>query len=236
EAKAISAARDQVGNALKLWSIWEADGNVPESFTGENGERHAKEAVKQAKAAGQPEKSGLYFAVDFPARTRQGADHFNAVAGTVYRVGVYGDGTVCNDLLHDGHVQLAFLAGASAWPGSNAFMDWNIRQSPPITDPIVGIEIDQCSLRWNDAGCWAVPDVPPKLVVVTTRIGDSGPRVEALQKRLQKWGSSVVQVNGNYDQKTWSAVAMYQRSNGLVPDGIAGPLTWASLVKLIPTA
>ncbi len=48
--------------------------------------------------------------------------------------------------------------------------------------------------------------------------------VELIQSRVG------VPVTGSFDAATEAAVRQFQRDNGLVPDGIVGPRTWATLV------
>lgn len=55
------------------------------------------------------------------------------------------------------------------------------------------------------------------------KIGDQGPLVEFLQQYLE------VRVDGDFGPKTKQAVVTFQRENGLVPDGIVGPITWDCL-------
>jgi hypothetical protein len=50
----------------------------------------------------------------------------------------------------------------------------------------------------------------------------------AVQKTLRKHGYSVI-VDGIYGRQTTAAVRHWQRANGLLEDGIAGPVTLASL-------
>jgi N-acetyl-anhydromuramyl-L-alanine amidase AmpD len=57
----------------------------------------------------------------------------------------------------------------------------------------------------------------------TLRRGASGPRVVQIQKVLG------VAQSGQFDGITEAAVRQFQRVHGLVPDGIVGPRTWASL-------
>lgn len=61
-------------------------------------------------------------------------------------------------------------------------------------------------------------------------IGDSGPRVTLLQKRLQRAGYDV-EITDDYDTQTSKAVMQLQRDSGLVIDAIAGPKTQAALLK-----
>ena len=60
----------------------------------------------------------------------------------------------------------------------------------------------------------------------TLRLGSKGPEVGALQSKL-----GLPPDNGTpiYGPKTKSAVEKFQRSNGLTPDGVAGPLTQSKL-------
>lgn len=55
------------------------------------------------------------------------------------------------------------------------------------------------------------------------KIGDQGPLVEFLQQYLD------TKVDGDFGPNTKQAVVMFQRKNGLVPDGIVGPITWDCL-------
>ncbi|MGI6163078.1 MAG: N-acetylmuramoyl-L-alanine amidase [Bacillota bacterium] len=63
------------------------------------------------------------------------------------------------------------------------------------------------------------------------RKGSYGDNVTTLQKYLQNAGFSPGYVDGDFGPKTQSAVIAFQRSSGLVPDGIVGPLTWTALER-----
>lgn len=63
----------------------------------------------------------------------------------------------------------------------------------------------------------------------TLRYGSTGPYVEMLQLGLQRSGYLSVPPDGKFGPRTQSAVIRFQRQNGLSPDGIAGPLTFAAL-------
>jgi hypothetical protein len=65
-------------------------------------------------------------------------------------------------------------------------------------------------------------------VATTLRRGSSGPKVEALQRALNARGASLA-VDGAFGPATETAVRNFQRANGLVADGIAGPLTLRAL-------
>jgi len=58
----------------------------------------------------------------------------------------------------------------------------------------------------------------------TLRRGSSGDQVRTVQTKLG------IAATGTFDAATEAAVRQFQRSEGLVPDGIVGPRTWASLI------
>jgi len=57
----------------------------------------------------------------------------------------------------------------------------------------------------------------------TLRRGDTGKLVETIQTKVG------VPANKTFDAATEAAVRQFQRDHGLVPDGIVGPRTWASV-------
>jgi peptidoglycan hydrolase-like protein with peptidoglycan-binding domain len=63
----------------------------------------------------------------------------------------------------------------------------------------------------------------------TLRRGMSGDDVARLQTRLKETGFLAGAVDGIFGSLTYNAVVGFQRANGLVADGIAGPLTQAAL-------
>ena len=62
-----------------------------------------------------------------------------------------------------------------------------------------------------------------------TKNGASGPEVAALQHLLKAHGEDLT-VDGTFGPITKSKVQHFQGLNGLVQDGIVGPLTWAKLI------
>jgi N-acetylmuramoyl-L-alanine amidase/Putative peptidoglycan binding domain len=57
----------------------------------------------------------------------------------------------------------------------------------------------------------------------TLRRPATGDLVKLIQEKVG------VTVNGNFDATTEAAVRQFQRDNGMVPDGIVGPKTWAAV-------
>lgn len=67
----------------------------------------------------------------------------------------------------------------------------------------------------------------------TLREGSNGPAVRQLQTLLQQKGFNLA-VDGAFGPKTKAAVQAFQRSQGLVADGIVGPKTWNKLKTATP--
>ena len=63
----------------------------------------------------------------------------------------------------------------------------------------------------------------------TLRIGSKGEAVRNLQNALVKAGFDVGTIDGVYGSKTADAVKKFQKSKGLVVDGIAGNNTLSAL-------
>jgi soluble lytic murein transglycosylase-like protein len=63
-------------------------------------------------------------------------------------------------------------------------------------------------------------------------VGFRGWDVSSLEFRLRKLGFGPGRLDGVFDSKTAKALAAFQRRNGLVPDGIAGPRTYRRLAEL----
>ncbi len=66
-------------------------------------------------------------------------------------------------------------------------------------------------------------------MVEVLRRGARGERVERLQRLLHEHGFPTGGVDGRFGPATEAALLAFQRANGLLADGIAGPLTWQAL-------
>lgn len=64
---------------------------------------------------------------------------------------------------------------------------------------------------------------------VSYKWGSRGAGVSQIQTKLKNWGYYDGSVDGIYGSRTVSAVKYFQRKNGLVIDGIAGPATLAKM-------
>lgn len=59
--------------------------------------------------------------------------------------------------------------------------------------------------------------------------GSNGDTVKKIQEKLIRWGYMTGSADGNYGQKTWSAIKKFQQKNGLTADGVAGEATLKKL-------
>jgi len=64
--------------------------------------------------------------------------------------------------------------------------------------------------------------------------GSSGDDVFRVQQRLSQWGYYKGSMDGFYGDDTFQAVSYFQRSNGLVADGVVGQATWDALGLSVP--
>lgn len=59
--------------------------------------------------------------------------------------------------------------------------------------------------------------------------GSTGAEVKQIQQVLSGQGYNVGPIDGIYGAQTQQAVQAFQKTKGLIPDGIVGPLTWEAL-------
>lgn len=76
----------------------------------------------------------------------------------------------------------------------------------------------------------AAPPAAPAATSKTVLTDEQSHSIRWLQQRLNLHGAGLA-VDGAYGRLTMSAVWIFQKKNGLVPDGIAGPLTRLALSK-----
>lgn len=69
----------------------------------------------------------------------------------------------------------------------------------------------------------------------TMTLGSRGPEVKRLQRRIKEAGFDPGLIDGSYGYGTEAAVLAFQKSEGLLADGIAGPHTLAALELCKPT-
>jgi hypothetical protein len=121
------------------------------SFTPERGKRDAERSLELAAENSQPKGEVVYFGVDGSWGTEAELDKFRSyfraardvLASNDYKIGVYGSGRVCQDLLNKNLAQFCWLANAKSWPDYKSFYatkNWRLAQSVP--EDCGGINVD----------------------------------------------------------------------------------------------
>ncbi len=158
------AERDMVAaRGLSLVVVFQHHNDQLASFTTERGAGDAARALELAVAMHQPAGSAIYFGVDGPWRSDADLDritaYFRAVdtamAGSGYRVGVYGSGLTCQLMAATGQASLCWLANPTSWPGHDAAVaagDWAIRQRGQVSCGERFVDFDQLNPAQAYAG------------------------------------------------------------------------------------
>jgi Domain of unknown function (DUF1906) len=130
-----------VMNGLTMGVVFQHRNDKFASFTALRGRQDAERSLLLAAENSQPKGSAIYFGVDGPWKTPYELAnimaYFQAVnlglAGSGYRVGVYGSGLICNALLTNGLAELCWLAAPSGWPAFHEYLPtkkWSLVQLP----------------------------------------------------------------------------------------------------------
>lgn len=160
QGKVLTAAEAAVltKSGLTIVSVYEDDGKPAGYFTAARGSQDAVTALTQARSAGQPQGSAIYFAVDFDALAAdiQGGitAYFDAVATALvakYKVGVYGSTAVCSALTAAGLVSYTWLTMSTAWGYGVKFTTPSIQQFATTSPCNVSIDGD---VAGADFGGW----------------------------------------------------------------------------------
>jgi hypothetical protein len=138
------AERDLIAaNGFRIGVVFQHNNNRFASFTATRGHQDAKRSLALAAENLQPKGSAIYFGVDGgwgkPDEIASIKAYFKAAralfSGSGYRIGVYGSGLVCKELLHDGLAELCWLSNAKSWPDYNEYYKsrrWRLVQLLPV--------------------------------------------------------------------------------------------------------
>lgn len=147
-------ARSLCGAGLRLGVVWESAGTHAGYFSRQQGLQDASDALRQARALGQPPGSAIYFAVDYDASRAEVdgpiADYFSGVRAALngaagYRIGVYGSGLCCGAMVDRGLAALSWLAQSRGYCGSEAYaqaMRYDLIQSLGARISVDGAPLD----------------------------------------------------------------------------------------------
>jgi Rv2525c-like, glycoside hydrolase-like domain len=134
--------RDTIAmNGFEMGVVFQHRNNKLASFTTLRGRQDAERSLVLAAENSQPRGSAIYFGVDGPWSTSYELANIMAyfrevnarMAGSGYRVGVYGSGLVCNALMANGLAELCWLAAPTFWPDFSAYYQtkrWKLVQLP----------------------------------------------------------------------------------------------------------
>ena len=128
-------------NGFKTVVIFQHRNDRFGSFTALRGRQDAERSLVLAEENSQPQGSAIYFGVDGPWKTSYElaniVTYFKEVnirlAGSGYRVGVYGSGLICNTLLTNALAELCWLAAPTGWPDFHDYYTtkkWRLIQLP----------------------------------------------------------------------------------------------------------
>ena len=160
------AERDAIAGAgFSLAVVFQHRNNRLTSFTPERGREDAERSLLLARENGQPKKSAIYFGVDGPwgeaelphvrAYFEQAAPRIRAAG---YRVGIYGGGFKCREIMQAQLADLCWLANAKRWPGfAERLADkksWRLRQALPETCGDRQVDFNFSHTRTTDFGQW----------------------------------------------------------------------------------
>lgn len=129
-------------NGFDVMVVFQHNNNNIASFTEARGSSDANRSLQLAASNRQPAGSAIYFGVDggwSSAKDLASIKAYFAKAGPIiraggYRIGAYGSGLVCTQLLSSGAVDFCWLANATGWPGYQDFYatkTWTMVQKLP---------------------------------------------------------------------------------------------------------
>lgn len=208
EARALSDA------GLKIVSIFEttakrALGGAPAGAT--DGAR----SLDYARQLGQPPGSAIYTTVDFGEVVAEDSlviaylaafKHALTLEG-IYKLGVYGEGAVCEFALDGRIADYVWLAGGMAMRGSREFLATGrahiVQDVGDKAGLDLGISIDSDTSKDGDYGGWSLP-----AVVVEPIPAIDIPSVLQLQRALNIAGASLAE-DGVWGIRSSAALAAY---------------------------
>ncbi|KZL19028.1 hypothetical protein PsAD2_02547 [Pseudovibrio axinellae] len=159
-------AQQLIAAGLTLFTVYQDANNKPSTFTKAAGTQQAGEALHLAQnIIRQPKGSGIYFAVDYDASyydyVHYITPYFEAIkasfkeAGSPYKIGIYGNGLVCENALKDGLVDFTWLSQSKGFRNYQEFKDshkWNILQGGDVKISGTDFDSDILNMSLGDYG------------------------------------------------------------------------------------
>jgi peptidoglycan hydrolase-like protein with peptidoglycan-binding domain len=152
----------------------------------------------------------------------------NYPPGTITHVGIYvGDGMIVDRPTSDRPVQLRSIDTF----GEGNFVITRPNAYDQVQSIKTGVETQTQAPTTSQ-----VQSSAPGIDTSLMRQGDSGQKVEELQRQLQSKGFDPGQLDGQFGPRTEAAVKAYQTAHGLEVDGVVGQMTRAQLTQPVQMA
>ena len=153
-------------NNMKFFPIFQSSGldESISSFTLNRADQDAISALAYAKNLGLPQRTIIYFAVDYDATDYDISEYvlpyFKSLYNKVkneYKVGIYGTRNVCTKVMSAGYATTCFVSDMSTgYSGNMGFKmpsDWNLDQFASVSTTVEGkkFKFDKVSYKGNYA-------------------------------------------------------------------------------------
>lgn len=209
-AEAVSA-----GLQLDLQALGYDPGPITGQFTSQTQQALGRFQQDSGVPAGEQGALGPASAQALDARLRRPSQAIRALQSALTDVGLY-TGII------DGAYNIATLAAVRALQ-QQSHLPVDGQFGPRTAAALVQ--------RYGQAAGEPAVTTPPTTAAPRTylTLGDTGPKVTALQQRLTALGYRPGAVTGTYDEQTASAVLAFQKREGLGRDGLAGLEVQAAL-------
>jgi len=143
-----------------------------------------------------------------------------------FDVGIYANPDYLKSKFNDISEYPLWLAYYATSKGNyNPFM-WQYSSKGKVNGIVSNVDMDICYGETQ-----STPSAPVQKKYPMLQRGSTGEYVKLLQSLLKQYGFDCGAIDGKFGPKTASAVENFQKSRGLKPDKIVGPLTWAELTK-----
>jgi|GEM_PF-2355007 len=150
-------------NGFDVMVVFQHNNSSIKSFTAARGASDAKRSLVLADLNSQALGSAIYFGVDgswsSAADLTKIKTYFDKAApiirGGGFKVGAYGSGNTCTELLKTGNIDFCWLANAKGWPGYSAFFasnKWTMAQGLPKICGGKEVDFDVVNASLRDLG------------------------------------------------------------------------------------
>jgi hypothetical protein len=152
-------------NGFDAMVVFQHNNNNIASFTAARGTSDANRSLELAASIKQAKGSAIYFGVDgswSSASQMASIKTYFTKAGPIiraggYKVGAYGSGTVCTELLKTGLADFCWLSNATGWPGYQAFQatkQWTMVQKLPTNCGGKNVDFNIVNAEMRDIGAF----------------------------------------------------------------------------------